>query len=96
MPELFESSVINSLELRNRFVRSATWEGLAGPDGSCTPGVIDTLTALARGGVGLIITSHTFVSPEGKAGSRQLGIHNDLMVDGLKALTESVHNQGGK
>jgi 2,4-dienoyl-CoA reductase-like NADH-dependent reductase (Old Yellow Enzyme family) len=96
MPELFESSVINSLELRNRFVRSATWEGLARPDGSCTPGVIDAMTALARGGVGMIITSHTFVSPEGKAGSRQLGIHNDLMVDGLKALTESVHNQGGK
>lgn len=96
MSELFEFSVINSLELRNRFVRSATWEGLAGPDGSCTPGVIDTLTALARGGVGLIITSHTFISPEGKAGSRQLGIHNDLMVDGLKALTESVHSEGGK
>jgi len=30
---LFQSAQIGSLKLSNRFIRSATWEGLAAPDG---------------------------------------------------------------
>ena len=33
---LFQPARIGSLELPNRFIRSATWEGLAAPDGGCT------------------------------------------------------------
>lgn len=95
MPDLFEKTVINSLEMRNRFVRSATWEGLAAPDGSCTPELIDLVTELARGGVGLIISSQAFVSTEGRATPRQLGIYNDHVTESLKPLTESVHRAGG-
>src|SRR5665647_1705865 len=32
VPELFETTSINGMTLANRFVRSATWEGLAGED----------------------------------------------------------------
>jgi len=35
MRQLFEKTKINQMELKNRFIRSATWEGLASPDGSC-------------------------------------------------------------
>ena len=34
--ELFEPTTINGMRLTNRFVRSATWEGLADEDGSVT------------------------------------------------------------
>ena len=37
MSKLFESSEINGMKLSNRFVRSATWEGMAADDGACTP-----------------------------------------------------------
>jgi len=36
MSELFEETSIAGMTLHNRFVRSATWEGLANRDGSVT------------------------------------------------------------
>jgi len=96
LSRLFESTKINTMELSNRFVRSATWEGLADDDGAVAPKLIDTMTGLAKGGVGMIITGHTFVSPEGQATPRQLGVYKDELIDGLKTMTEAVHNCGGK
>jgi 2,4-dienoyl-CoA reductase-like NADH-dependent reductase (Old Yellow Enzyme family) len=96
MSKLFDRSVINGMELSNRFVRSATWEGMATKDGSVTPKLTETLVALARGGVGLIITSHAYVLPEGQAAPWQLGIYKDELIDGLKELTTAVHGFGAK
>jgi 2,4-dienoyl-CoA reductase-like NADH-dependent reductase (Old Yellow Enzyme family) len=96
MTTLFEPSEINGMTLPNRFVRSATWEGLAGDDGSCTPPLVDMMKTLAKGGVGLIISSHAYVQKVGQAGTGQLGIHNDDMIAGLKEMTAAVHNQNGK
>ena len=95
MTSLFEPSEINGMKLRNRFVRSATWEGLAAEDGSCTPQLVDLMETLAAGGVGLIISSHAYVQKVGQAGTGQLGIHKDDMIPGLKQMTAAVHNQRG-
>lgn len=96
MPPLFEPMTINGMSLANRFVRSATWEGLADPDGCVTQKLIDCMTRLADGGVGLIITGHAFVELEGKASLRQLGIHDDALLPGLKKMVEAVHARGGR
>ena len=82
--------------LSNRFVRSATWEGMATTGGDVTPKLIETMAALAKGGVGLIITSHAYVRPEGQASPWQIGIFKDELIDGLKEMTEAVHDCGGK
>jgi len=96
MSKLFEKSAINGLELKNRFVRSATWEGMADQDGNPTPKLLETMTSLAAGGVGLIITSHAFVSPEGRATPWQLAIDKDERIDGLRKMTDAVHAAGGR
>ena len=96
MADLFEVSAINSMKLENRFVRSATWEGLAGDDGSCTPRLIALMGELATGGVGLIISGHAYVSQEGQAGLWQLGIYSDELIPHLSKMTEAVHRQSGK
>ena len=96
MSELFEKSVINGMGLTNRFVRSATWEGMADRDGAVTQKLIETMTALARGGVGLIISSHAYVRPEGQAAPGQLGIYKDDLVPGLRKMAAAVHECGGK
>lgn len=96
MSNLFESTVINGLVLPNRFIRSATYEGLAEVDGSVTQALIDLLIRLARGRVGLIISSHAYIKPEGQAGPRQLGVYADALVPGLRDLTRAVHEAGGK
>jgi 2,4-dienoyl-CoA reductase-like NADH-dependent reductase (Old Yellow Enzyme family) len=93
---LFESGTINGLTLANRFIRSATWEGLATEAGEVTPHLIDTMVNLARGGIGLIISGHAYVSPIGQASPWQLGIYDDRLIDGLKSMAEAVHAAGGK
>ena len=77
MPMLFETTTIKSMSLTNRFVRPATWEGMAKEDGSCSRKLTDLMVQLAKGGVGLIITSHAYVSREGQAGLWQPGIYRD-------------------
>lgn len=96
MSKLFESSEINGMKLANRFVRSATWEGMACVDGAVTPKLIDTMTALARGGVGLIISGHTYIRQDGQASPWQLGVYKDDLIPGLREMTDAVHAAGGK
>jgi 2,4-dienoyl-CoA reductase-like NADH-dependent reductase (Old Yellow Enzyme family) len=96
MSKLFEPGEINGMKLENRFVRSATWEAMAADDGSCTPKLIRLMADLARGGVGVIISSHAYVQKIGQAGPRQIGIHSDDMIPGLKKMTAAVHDQRGK
>jgi 2,4-dienoyl-CoA reductase-like NADH-dependent reductase (Old Yellow Enzyme family) len=93
---LFESATINGLTLANRFVRSATWEGMATADGKVTLKLIDIMVQLAEGGVGLIITGHAYVAKNGQASPWQLGIYEDAQIEGLKAMTAAVHDAGGK
>jgi len=96
MSKLFEPGKINGMVLANRFVRSATWEAMATNDGACTPQLTDLMADLAKGGVGLIITGHTYISKEGQAGPRQLGVYKDELIPGLTEMTRAVHDNGGK
>ncbi len=91
MSQLFENTSIKSMSLSNRFVRSATWEGMAADDGSCSSKLIEAMVELASGGVGMIITGHAFVSPEGQAGPWQMGVYDDKLLDGLSQMTSAVH-----
>jgi 2,4-dienoyl-CoA reductase-like NADH-dependent reductase (Old Yellow Enzyme family) len=96
MARLFEVTRIKNLKLPNRFIRSATWEGLAQEDGACTQELIELMVELAQNKVGLIISGHTYVSSEGQATIRQLGIDNDSLVQGLKEMTDAVHQEDGR
>jgi len=88
---LFSPIKIGTVEIPNRFVRSATHEFMAEDDGTTTGRLVDLLRDLAEGGVGLIITGHAYIHPLGKASPRQTGIYEDRFVAGLKSVTEAVH-----
>ncbi|MDB4304106.1 NADH:flavin oxidoreductase, partial [Desulfosarcina sp.] len=45
---------INGMQLKNRLVRSATYENMAAEDGKVTDKLIKFYSKLAKGGVGLI------------------------------------------
>jgi 2,4-dienoyl-CoA reductase-like NADH-dependent reductase (Old Yellow Enzyme family) len=96
MAELFECTTINGMSLANRFVRSATWEGLADEDGSVTPRLTEMMVELARGEVGLIISGYTFVTPEGQSSPGQLAVYGDRFLPGLRTMARAVHLAGGK
>jgi hypothetical protein len=44
--KLFDKTSLGSIALKNRFVRSATWEGMAHEDGACTPALVDVISEL--------------------------------------------------
>jgi len=96
MSRLFEESSINQMSLKNRFVRAATWEGLATEKGEATPELIEMMASLAKGGVGLIITSHSYVSQEGQGTPWQLGVYDDKLIPKLEAMASAVHENSGK
>ncbi|MCK5783446.1 MAG: NADH:flavin oxidoreductase, partial [Desulfobacterales bacterium] len=58
MTTLFEPGTIGQMDIKNRFVRSATAELLATDDGRVTDKYLKAYRQLARGGVGLIITGN--------------------------------------
>lgn len=54
------------------------------------------MAKLAKGQVGLIISSYAYVNPTGQAGIRQLGIYDDRLIANYKKMVEKVHNEGSK
>ena len=93
---LFSEGSIRGVALKNRIVRSATWEGMCDSEGSPTGRLIDLNRALCRGGVGLIVTGYTYVRADGKELPGTMGIHSDDRLPALKTLTRAVHEEGGR
>jgi 2,4-dienoyl-CoA reductase-like NADH-dependent reductase (Old Yellow Enzyme family) len=96
MVTLFDTTTINGMTLANRFVRSATYEGMANDDLTVSQRLIDLIVALADGGVGLIITGLATVTKDGQNMPWQLGIYSDDHISGLTQMTHAVHDVGGK
>ncbi|BCR04938.1 NADH-dependent flavin oxidoreductase [Desulfuromonas versatilis] len=93
---LFEETQINGMELKNRLIRSATWEGMADSDGCPTPGLIELYRDLAAGGVGLIVSGFAYVCTEGKPLPGAMGAHRDDFATAHRNLVQAVHAKGGK
>jgi 2,4-dienoyl-CoA reductase-like NADH-dependent reductase (Old Yellow Enzyme family) len=95
MATIFEETTINGMTMRNRLIRSATWEGMCDQDGRPTEKLITLYRDLARGGIGLIITSYAYVRPDGKSLPGQMGIYTDAFADPFQRMAKAVHDAGG-
>lgn len=96
MSRVFAQGRINTMTMANRFIRSATWTGMADDRGEVTPELFDLMAGLAGGGVGLIITGHAYVHPHGRHSPHQLGIDRDELLGGLTKMADTVHSKGGR
>lgn len=77
MSVLFEAFSIKNIEIRNRFVRSATYDGLADNNSHISDGQIKLFSDLAEGGVGLIISGIAYVHHSGQVSPFQNSIAGD-------------------
>ena len=93
---LFDSIMIKGLMLKNRLVMAPMATHMATEDGEVTDRHIQYYMARAKGGIGLIIVEHTYVSEDGKMSRDQLGIYHDKLIAGLKRLSEAIHTHGAK
>ena len=94
MPSLFDTLTINKMELRNRFIRSATCDS-SGDAGMVTDSLLRIYSELARGEIGLIISGGLFPKKDGQIIHGQIGAHVDESIPGLKKLVRTVHENGG-
>src|SRR4030042_4647062 len=86
---------INNMKLRNRIMRSATWDGTADEKGEVTPDSMAIYRELGSGGIGLIVTGYAFVShPLGQANPNQYGIYSDALIPRWQRLVKAVHEGG--
>jgi len=92
MRSLFDQTKLSGLNLKNRFVRSATRDGFADDRGHMTKELLKIYEDLAKGGVGTIITGHAYVTDIEKSKQpRQMGIYDDSFIEDYEELTQTVH-----
>lgn len=93
---LFEPAHIGKMVLRNRFVRSATFDACAGENGEVSEKQVKLIEDLAKGGVGLIILGITYVGAEGQISPVQNALTDDRFIPGMRELTTAANNYGAK
>jgi 2,4-dienoyl-CoA reductase-like NADH-dependent reductase (Old Yellow Enzyme family) len=95
--QVFEKSNIAGCVLKNRIIRSATFEGMA--DGQGFPGTryLSLYEMLSRNEIGAIITGFTYFSSEGKAmHPNQAGIDDESKIPFYEKVTSLVHENGSR
>ncbi len=97
MSMALEPACVGRLELRNRIVRSATAERLADPEtGRPLPALAEHYLALARGGVGLVVTGHTYVHRRGKVNRWMASMADDEVILPWKRAIAPARSEGAR
>lgn len=96
MKSLFDKTNMKNMNLKNRFVRSATWERLASDSGHMTNKLLKVYEDLAKGNVGLIISSYAHIIKDEAPNENMLGIYDDSFIEDYKVLIEKVHAYDSK
>lgn len=94
MQEAFSARPIAGTNLKNAFIKTATFEGMY-DEGIPNQKLIDHHVAMAKGGVAMTTVSYGAVSPEGRTFKTQMYIH-EKSLEKLKVLADKVHEAGGK
>ena len=93
---LFDACTIGGIHAACRIVRSATFEGMADAEGRPTDKLCHMYEALAEGGTGIIITGMIAASRLEPHQHHQILLDDDSCIAPLMAVTQAVHDKGGK
>ena len=91
MKNIFDAVEVRNMRVKNRLVRSATWEGIAEVDGSISDDTYKIYRELARGGVGTIITGFTSVAANDRYFGGMMRLSDDKLIPQYKKLVEIIH-----
>ena len=88
----FGSASLGPVQLRNRVLKAATFEGMS-PGGVVSASLIDFHRRMAAGGVAMTTVSYIAVSRDGRGAPNEIYIH-DAAADGLARIARDVHAEG--
>lgn len=100
MSKMFEPVTIKNIEIRNRIARSATYEGMGNHKGEPSEQLAQLYTTLAKGEIGLLITSATIIErfkmplPEGGGMAYPTYIDDDEFIELWKPIVADVKSHG--
>ncbi|MEX2207813.1 MAG: NADH:flavin oxidoreductase [Myxococcota bacterium] len=92
-PNAFAPARLGALGLRNRVIKTATYEGMC-PGGMPSEALVEHHRTLAAGGVGLTTVAYCAVSPDGRTFAEQMTMRRET-VSPLRSVTDAVHREGG-
>jgi 2,4-dienoyl-CoA reductase-like NADH-dependent reductase (Old Yellow Enzyme family) len=90
----FAPAWIGPVELRNRILKAATFEGMS-PDNVVSDALVQFHQRLAAGGVAMTTVSYIAVSRDGMGAPAEIYIH-DAAADGLARIADAVHAEGAR
>ena len=94
MSEIFTPYKLGPIELRNRTIRSAAFEGM-GKNNGPTEELFNYHRAVAQGGIGMTTVAYAAVCRSGISFDSQLWMREEIVPE-LKKLTDAVHAEGAK
>lgn len=97
MYSLLKPLQVGNMSLSNRLVMPPMATAKSEEDGRVSQEILDYYKEKSQGGyISLIIIEHSFISKEGKASKNQLSVENDSVIEGLKSLSDVIHQNGSK
>jgi 2,4-dienoyl-CoA reductase-like NADH-dependent reductase (Old Yellow Enzyme family) len=96
MPHLHDPLTFGNVCLTNRLVMPPMATQKAAEDGGITDAIVDYYDEKSRGGMGLVIIEHSYVSPEGRLRDVQPSVADDEKIPGLRRLADTIHANGPK
>jgi len=91
--DAFAPARLGPLALRNRVVKTATYEGMS-PHGVPSDALVEHHRRLAAGGVGLTTVAYCAVAPDGRTFAEQMVMRPETVAP-LRRVTDAVHREGG-
>lgn len=91
---VFEPAALGPVELRNRIVKAATFEGMS-PKNVVSQRLIEFHRRMAAGGVSMTTVSYIAVSKDGMGAPAEIYVH-DGAAAGLAEIARVVHGEGAK
>ena len=88
----FAPTTLGPVQLRNHFIKAATFEGMARKN-LVSDRLVDFHQAMAAGGVGMTTVAYLAVSPDGQGAPNEIVVRPEA-VEGLRRLADAVHAEG--
>jgi 2,4-dienoyl-CoA reductase-like NADH-dependent reductase (Old Yellow Enzyme family) len=93
-PDPFAAARLGPVDLRNRVIKAATFEGMSGKN-VVSDSLIEFHRRMAAGGVAMTTVSYVAVSRDGMGAPGEIFVH-DQALDGLARIADVVHGDGAR